>query len=186
MQIAEAQREIRSAFLGGFMGQLVSAVLWGVAAALATWGTPNQSIAFLLIAGVFIFPLTRLGLRLIGRPGRVGPGNGLYALGAQVAFVLPLSLPVVGAATLYRIEWFFPAFMIALGAHYVPFVFLYGMPMFAALAAILWAGGLTLGLWVEAPFPTGAWLTTAVLLGFAILGRQATLSEEGHDVQYRA
>lgn len=178
MHISEAQQQMRSAFLGGFMGQLVAAVLWAVAAALGTWAGTGQAIGFLMIAGVFLFPLTQLGLRLIGRPGRVGPENELYSLGAQVAFVLPLSLPVVGAAALYRVEWFFPAFMIVLGAHYVPFVFLYGMRMFAALAAILWAGGLALGLWIEAPFATGAWATALVLFVFALSGRRATLSEE--------
>jgi hypothetical protein len=178
MEISAAQREMRSAFLGGFMGQLVSAVLWSVAAALGTWGSERQSIGFLVVAGVFIFPITQLGLRLIGRPGRVGPENGLYSLGSQVAFVLPLSLPVVGAATLYRFDWFFPAFMVVLGAHYVPFVFLYGMRMFGALAALLWAGGLALGLWIEAPFAAGAWLTAIILAVFAVLGRRITLSEE--------
>jgi hypothetical protein len=178
MEIAAAQRELRSAFLGGFMGQLVSAILWGIAASLATWGSRNQAIGFLVISGTFIFPLTQLGLRMIGRPGRVGKENHLYALGAQVAFVLPLSLPVIVAATLYRVEWFFPAFMIVLGAHYVPFVFLYGMPMFALLAAILWAAGLALGLWIDAPFATGAWVTAAVLGVFALLGRRSTLAEE--------
>lgn len=178
MPISEAQREMRSAFLGGFMGQLVAALLWGVAAGLGTWGAKNQCIGFLVTAGLFIFPLTQLGLRMIGRPGRVGAENELYSLGAQVAIVLPLSLPVVGAATLYRIDWFFPAFMIVLGAHYVPFVFLYGMRMFGVLAAALWAGGLTLGLWIEAPFATGAWATTGLLLLFALLGRRIALSEE--------
>lgn len=178
MEISEAQAELRSAFLGGFMGQLVSSILWAVAAGLATWGDPNHAIIFLVVAGMFIFPATQLGLRLIGRPGRVGPDNQLYSLGAQVAFVLPLSLPVVGAATLYRAEWFFPAFMIVLGAHYVPFVFLYGMRMFATLAALLWTGGVALGLWIEAPFATGAWATALALFVFALLGRRATISEE--------
>lgn len=35
MEIADAQREMRSAFLGGFVGQLVSGVLWLVSAGLA-------------------------------------------------------------------------------------------------------------------------------------------------------
>jgi len=135
-------------------------------------------MAFLLISGVFIFPLTQLGLRAMGRPGRAQQNNTLYSLGAQVAFVLTSSLPLVGAAALYRIEWFFPAFMVALGAHYVPFMFLYGMRMFAVLAAILWASGLVLGLWVEAPFATGAWLTAAVLLVFALQGRRLVHLEE--------
>lgn len=178
MGITEAQREMRSAFLGGFMGQMVSAILWGVAAGLATWGDIRHAIAFLLISGVFIFPLTQFGLRLIGRPGKVSADNSLYALGAQVAFVLPLSLPVVGAAALYRLDWFFPAFMVVLGAHYVPFAFLYGMRLFGALAAVLWVAGLALALWIEAPFATGAWLTAVVLTAFAILGRRLTLEEE--------
>jgi hypothetical protein len=179
MRIADAQQEMRSAFLGGFMGQLVSGSLWLVSAALATWGTARQAILFLVIAGIFIFPLTQLGLRLMGRPGRVAPENPLYALGAQVAIVLPLSLPVVGAAALYRLDWFYPAFMVVLGAHYLPFVSMYGMRMFLALAAILWAAGLALGLWIDAPFATGAWFTAAVLLVFAVVGRRQALREEG-------
>ena len=178
MRIADAQREMRSAFLGGFMGQLVSGTLWLVSAALAAWVSPRQAILFLVIAGIFIFPLTQLGLRLIGRPGRVAPENTLYRLGAQVAIVLPLSLPVVGAAALYRLDWFYPAFMIVLGAHYLPFVFLYGMRMFFPLAAILWLVGLALGLWIDAPFSAGAWITALVLFVFAFAGRAAALGEE--------
>lgn len=178
MQIVDAQREMRSAFLGGFMGQSVSGTLWLVSAGLATWGTPRQAILFLVIAGMFIFPLTQLGLKAIGRAGRVGPQNGLYRLGSQIAFVLPLSLPVLYGAAMYRLDWFYPAFMVLVGAHYLPFVFLYGMPMFYALAGLLWAGGLALGLWIDAPFATGGWLTAAVLAIFAILGRQSALAEE--------
>ena len=178
MRIEDAQREMRRAFLGGFMGQLVSGAIWLVSAGLATWGTVRHAILFLVIAGAFIFPLTRLGLRVIGRSGRVAPENSLYSLGAQVALVLPLCLPVVGAAALYRLDWFYPAFMIALGAHYLPFVHLYGMRMFFPLAAILWVAGIALGLWIEAPFATGAWLTGFVLLAFAVAGRGLALAEE--------
>jgi hypothetical protein len=178
MEIATAQKEIRSAFLGGFMGQLISAVMWGISAGLGTWGTRGQAMVFLVVAGMFIFPLTQLGLRMIGRPGRVTSENTLYSLGAQVAFVLPLSLPVVGAAALYRVGWFFPAFMVVLGAHYLPFAFLYGMRMFAVLAAVLWSLGLVLGLWLDAPFATGAWISAAVLAVFAVLGRRSVLFEE--------
>lgn len=59
MDVREAQREVRKTFRGGFMGQLVSGVLWLGSAALATWGTPRQAILLLVVGGFFIFPRER-------------------------------------------------------------------------------------------------------------------------------
>jgi len=70
--------------------------------------------------------------------------NALRWLGMQVAFVLPLSMPLLLPVTRYSIGLFYPAMMILLGAHYLPFVFLYGMRVFAALAVFLLGGGLYL------------------------------------------
>jgi hypothetical protein len=178
MRIADAQREVRTVFLGGFVGQLVSTVLWTASAALATWSTPRLAITVLVIGGFFIFPATQLGLRLIGRPGRLPRENSLGELGMQVAFTLPLVLPIVGAAALYRLDWFFPAFMIALGAHYLPFVFLYGMRMFYGLAAVLVGAGFVIGRFGVGPWHTGAWLTAVVLFVFALIGRAQVVAEE--------
>ena len=141
MEVSQAQAEVRTVFRGGSVGQLVSGALWLTSAALATWSTPRNAILLLVVGGFFIFPLTQLGLRLLGGPSSLRRENPLGALGMQVAFVLPLSLPVVGAAALYRLEWFYPAFMVVLGAHYLPFVFLYGMRMFAILAGALVIAG---------------------------------------------
>ena len=171
MTVAEAQREMRSALMGGFMGQLVSALLWFATAALATWSGPRAAISLLVLAGFFIYPLTLLGLRVSGHRVSVSKGNPLNGLGMQAAFVLPLCLPVVAGAALYRLDWFFPAFMIVLGAHYLPFITLYGMRMFGVLTAILVVAGVTLALYVRMPFSTGAWFTAVVLVVFAVLGR---------------
>lgn len=179
MVVADAQREIRRGYLGGFMGQLVSGVLWTVSASLATWGSPRQAILVLVVGGVFIFPLTRLGLRLMGHTVDVSSENPLNGLAMQVAFTLPLSLPVVGAAALYEINWFYPAFMIILGAHYLPFVFLYGMRMFAVLCALLVGGGVALGLYVRSSFAAGAWVTAGALFVFALLGLLSVRREAG-------
>lgn len=178
MQIADAQREVRSAFLGGFVGQLVSAVLWAASGALAVWRSPASGMVFLVATGFFIYPLTQTGLKLLGRPGRLGADNALASLGAQVAFVLPLVLPVVGAATLHRTDWFYPAFMVALGAHYLPFVFLYGMRTFGVLAALLWGLGVVLATRSSLGFSAGAWITSLLLLVFAFVGRSVVLREE--------
>ena len=178
MHVADAQREVRTVFLGGFMGQLVSGTLWLASATLATWGTPRQAIVVLVVGGFFIFPLTQLGLRLLGHRAALSRDNPLQGLGMQVAFGLPLSLPVVGAAALYRLEWFYPAFMVVLGAHYLPFVFLYGMRMFAVLCALLVSAGLWLATRGPTAFSAGAWITGVLLLAFAFLGL-ALVSRDG-------
>ena len=179
MPVALAQRDVRRTFRGGFAGQLVSGVLWLASASVATWWSPRAAMLLLVVGGFFIFPLTVTLLRAMGHPARLAPGNPLNALGMQIAFTLPLSLPVVGAATLYREAWFYPAFMVVLGAHYLPFVFLYGMRLFGGLAGVLVSAGILLGTQVPEPFSLGAWITGGVLLVFAVLGRRTVEREEG-------
>jgi hypothetical protein len=115
MDVKDAQREIRSVYMGGFAGQLVSSVVWFLSAA---------------------------------------------------------------AATLYRFNWFYPAFMIDLGTHYLPFMFLYGMWQFGPLAAILIGSGLAIGLYKPQVFSLGGWLTVGVLLAFAFIGRMVAMREK--------
>jgi hypothetical protein len=178
MLIADAQREVRTVFRGGFMGQLVSGVLWLASAAAATYGTPRTAIILLVVGGFFIFPATTLGLRLLGGPWKLRPENPFSMLGMQVAFVLPLSLPVVGAVAWHHLDWFYPAFMVVLGAHYLPFVFLYGMPMFWVLSFGLVGAGVALAHRADGSFAGPAWITGGILLAFAVLGLLLIRREE--------
>ena len=177
MDIQDAQREVRSVYLGGFWGQLVSSIIWLVSAALGTWATPKASILAVILGGFFIFPLTQLLLRLSGRPASVSKQNAFHSLGMQVAFVLPLSMLLLFPVTLYRLNWFFPALLILLGAHYLPFATLYGMRMFLFLAAILIAAGVVIALYFPATFSLGAWIGGLALLAFACLGRSIAAAE---------
>ncbi|MGH7495405.1 MAG: DUF7010 family protein [bacterium] len=177
MSIRDAQREVRSVFLGGFAGQLVSSGVWFLSAALATWNSEVRGIYALVFGGFFIFPLTQLLLRIMGRRSALDPGNPMRQLAMQVAFTLPLNLLLVAAATVHRLNWFYPAFMIALGAHYLPFMFLYGMWQFGALAAVLVGAGLTIGLYLRDTFVLGGWFTAFALLLFAFIGRSVALRE---------
>jgi hypothetical protein len=162
---------VRSVYLGGFAGQLVSGTLWLSSAAVATWGTPRRAMALLVVGGFFIYPLTVLVLRVLGQRAALSAENPLRGLAMQVAFTVPLGLPLVLAAALHRAEWFYPAFMILVGAHYLPFVFLYGMRMFAALCGLLVGGGVLLGLYAPHSFAPGGWLAGVTMLVFAGLGR---------------
>jgi hypothetical protein len=171
MTISEAQLEIRTRFVGGFYGQLVSGTLWLMSAGLAVWRGPRASIIMLVVGGFFIFPATELLIRAIGSRTSLSSGNALRFLAMQIAFVLPLSMPLLLPVGLYRLNWFYPAMMILLGAHYLPFVFLYGMRLFAVLAAFLVGGGTLIAMYFSASFSIGAWYTGIILLAFAGLGR---------------
>ena len=178
MLVSDAQREVRRTFMGGFPGQLVSGTIWMVSAALGTWSSTWNAIVVLVVGGAFIFPLTQLLLRVMGRRAALDPANPLSALAMQIAFTIPLSLPLIGAASMNRIEWFYPAFCVVVGAHYLPFVFLYGMWTFGLLAAILIFGGTWIGLTVRGPFSIGGWFGGGVILAFAVLGLVLSAVEE--------
>jgi hypothetical protein len=128
--------------------------------------------------------MTRLLLHVMARPSSLPKGHPMNALAMQVAFVLPLSLPLVFVATAYRQNWFYPAFMIALGAHYLPFIFLYGMWQFGILAAFLIGSGMAIGLFLPSIFSLGGWSTALMLLVFAFVGRSVARSDQ-RTVRYR-
>lgn len=177
MDIQDAQREVRSVYIGGFWGQLVSSVIWLASAALGTWSTPKASILTALIAGFFIFPATQMILRLSGRPASTSRGNPFHWLGMQVAFVLPFSMLLLGPVGLYRLNWFFPALMVLVGAHYLPFATLYGMRMFLFLAGILIVEGIVIALYFPKTFGLGAWIGGLTLFVFAWIGRSTASTE---------
>lgn len=178
MDIQLSQHEMRSAFLGGFGGQLVSGIIWLISAMLSTWISPQYGMAMLFFGSMFIFPLTQLVVRMMGLPGKVSPKNKLWALGAQTAFTVPLNFLLVGAATLYREHWFFPAAMIVVGSHYLPFITLYGMKMFGVLAGLLVLLGFVLGFCGLPIFSLGGWITGCLLIAFAFAGRHIVLLEQ--------
>jgi len=116
-------------------------------------------------------------LRLSGRRASVSKGNQFHSLGRQVAFVLPFSMLLLVPVGLYNLNWFFPALLILLGAHYLPFATLYGMRMFLFLAGILIAAGDVIAQYFSATFSLGAWVGGVVLFAFAWIGRSIATSE---------
>jgi hypothetical protein len=177
MDVQDAQREVRFFYVGGFWGQLVSSLIWLVSATLGTWVSPRASILAVIIGGFFIFPLTYMLVRLSPRRGSVSADNPFTKLGMQVAFVLPLSMLLLFPVGLYRLNWFFPALMVLVGAHYLPFATLYGMRLFLFLAGVLIAAGVVIALYFPESFSLGAWIGGVTLLLFAWIGRSIAIGE---------
>lgn len=178
MQIADGQYDVRTVFAGGFAGQLVSGSVWLASAAAGTWGSVHAAILILVFGGMLIFPLTQLLLRALGRTASLPKGHPMNALAMQVAFALPLTFPLIYGVTVHHLYWFYPAFMVAVGAHYLPFVFLYGMPQFGVLSGILTTAGVLIGMYAHEPFALGGWMTGVVLVLFAFVGRGVTVAEQ--------
>ena len=95
----------------------------------------------------------------------------------QIAFTLPLSMLLLVPVTEFRLNLFYPAFLILLGAHYLPFAFLYGMRMFIPLGAILVCGGVAIALYIPGSFSVGGWMGGLVLFVSAWIGRAAVQHE---------
>jgi uncharacterized membrane protein len=67
--------------------------------------------------------------------------------------------------------------MIILGAHYLPFTFMYGMRMFIPLSAVLVVGGIVIAHFVPWSFSLGAWIAGVTLFVFAWIGRGLVQAE---------
>jgi hypothetical protein len=168
MTVPEAQRDVRLAFIGGSAGQFVSGAIWLTSAALSTFVGEREGILALFIGGMFIYPLTVLLLKLLGHSGTLARHNPLRWMPLQSVFAMTAMFPLVYVATLHNLNWFYPAFMLVVGAHYISFIPLYGMPHYAVLAATLIGAGLALVLLTPNGFSVGGWVTGLVLALFAL------------------
>ena len=177
MLVKDAQREVRTVYVGGFWGQLVSSAIWLTSAALATWVSPRAGIVELVACGFFIFPIIQLLLRLTGKPSSLTRDNPLGKLAMQIAFTLPISMLLLVPITEFHLNLFYPALMILVGAHYLPFTFLYGMRIFLPLSAILAGGCVVIALYFPGAFSLGGWISGLTLFIFAWIGRVSVLND---------
>ena len=163
MLIKEAQKELRDKYFGGALGPLISGIFWIIATLIGINVSKGAAIYALVILGAFIFPTGLLILKIQRKP-TVSHHNPLNFLAMQIAFTIPAAYPVIFAATAHNPNWFFPAMAVIVGAHYLPFIFLYGMPIYGAIAVVLIAGATWIGINCAGHFDYGGWFTAAVLL----------------------
>jgi hypothetical protein len=168
MTLEEGQREMRLAYRRGSVGQLITGLVWLGSAVMGTGVDKRLGIVALLLGGMAIFPFTELVLRWLGDRPSPSPANLLSGYALQSVFAMAALYPLVYAAALHNLNWFYPAFMLVVGAHYVSFIHLYGMWEYGALAALLVGGGVVLGLFFPNAFSLGGWVTASVLLFFAL------------------
>ena len=146
MNVAEAQCEVRRIYVGGFFGQLVSGVIWLVSSRADDLGVAarRDSCPGFRWQPVFPYAAPAPGKRS-SRLARIEqPPSGTRDGGC-----LPRSpaSAIGGGSDAASNRLVLPAMMIIVGAHYLPFSFLYGMRQFIALSALLVSAGLLIGLY---------------------------------------
>ena len=164
--LAAAQHDMRSAYLGGAPGVLVSSLAWAVAGGVATWSSPQRAMWALFVGGMFIHPVAVLCARLLGRSGRHTPGNPLAALAMATTFWMIMMLPLAYGVALLRADLFFPAMLLVIGGRYLCFQTLFGTRLYWLLGAVLALSGFGLAK-LNAPAALGGFAGALIEAVFA-------------------
>ena len=162
MTVAEAQRDLRRAYVGGGPGALVSALVWLAAGLVERSHGTATAFTVLFLGGILIFPLSTLACRTIFRRAKEAPGNplGMTALECTIAMIGGL----VAAWLFLRFEpaYVFPLAAVAVGTHYLVFKTAYGDRIFWVLGALVTTIGL-FDLFDMVPVPGGTIFAVAVI-----------------------
>jgi len=160
--------DYRHCHRGGAVYLAVEGFFWLLSAAFGAFDQIPVAILLLAIGGMFIHPVSLVVSRMVGLP-QVNEMNRLPILNTWLALMIPLGLPLVylvvsgGRTTL-----FYPAFSIIIGAHWLPFIYVYAMKSFAVLASLLVLIGIFFGFLYTDSFSACGFVSGGILLVFAI------------------
>ncbi len=159
--------EMCKTYLTAVPHTLYTGLVWLTAGLLGDLISKPIAIVFFLLGCTFIFPLGELLRKLMRAPNMISKENKLPQLFTQLAFTIPMSYPLVYLACLLDIHFFFPAFSVLIGAHYLPFVYGYGKKTFALLGALIAIAGTLTIFFFKDFFSLSAYVTACLLLAFA-------------------
>jgi hypothetical protein len=171
MEIAEAQSELRNAYVHGGPGTLISGIVWLVAAITELNTNVATGFIVLFFGGMFIFPAAKLVVQGLFRrqpESKQNPGG--------LTVVETLFPMISGLFTAWLIlpdhpEFVFSIAAISVGAHYFGFRTAYGDWTFWGLGATMCTIGLTSILFAIPPRAMVAFAIagTEVAFGFWLL-----------------
>lgn len=142
--VSELQLEMRRAFVSGYVGVLVSGIIWFVSGVAAYFASDTIAMICLFFGGMLIHPLAGAGAkRLFGAepPSKDNPLN-LLALESTALLFVGLFLAYI--ISFSNSTLFFSAMLLVIGVRYLLFQSIYGLKFFWILGALLVAVGLLL------------------------------------------
>ena len=177
MDLLIAQKDIRTSYLEGGPGVLVSGLIWLMTGLIAYWGNTQVALMVFFFGGMLIFPISVLLVKGLGREGKHQKENPLGTLALESTAILFVGLFVSFLVYTIKPFWFFPFMLLFIGLRYLTFQSLYGMKVYWGLGfAALLLGGACLVF--NSPFYLGALLggilelSTGFLISFKALQRK--------------
>ncbi len=168
MNIIDAQKEMRDAYMGGGSGVLVSGLVWLTASIVAIYTSPQTSFMVFFVGGMMIHPAGILIDKLFKRAGKHSKENPLGKLAMESTIILFIGLYL--AYFLFQTEpnWLYPIMLLMIGGRYLVFQTIYGMRIYWILGFVLIAAGF-LGLNTDQPFHVFGLIGGMIELTFSIL-----------------
>lgn len=167
--IGEAQRDMRSGYVGGAPGVLVSGLVWLAAASVAHFVSFETSMLALFVGGMLIHPVSVLLARFVLRAPAAHPKNPLSMLALQSTVMLMAGFLLAWVISHNEPGWFYPAMLLVIGSRYFTFATVYGSWAFIALGSVLVALGSLAIIVFDAPPVMMAAAGGAIEVVFALL-----------------
>lgn len=161
--------EMRKTYLTAVPHTFYTAFIWFTAGLMGDLVSRPLAIFFFLVGCTFIFPFGEFIRKVMKAPNLISKENKLPQLFTQLAFTIPLSYPLVYLACIANLNFFFPAFSVLIGAHYLPFVYGYGKKTFGLLGLLLVAVGSICIFYFPGSFSLAAYITAAFLFIFGAI-----------------
>ena len=168
MLLTDAQRDLRSVYLAGAPGIFVSGMVWLAAGLVALNRSPRAGMLALFLGGMLIHPLSVMLTKALGRSAAPAKQNTLVRMGLETVPSLIVGFALAYVASSVRLEWFFPAMLLVIGARYLAFQTLFGQRVYWLLGGVLLAAGWLLYK-LQAPFAAGAFTGAAIEVVFAMV-----------------
>lgn len=176
-ELHDQHAEYRHCSRGGAVYLAVEGLLWLLSATLGALGQIPFAILLMIVGGMLIHPIAMGVTHLVGLPEMV-EANRLPILNTYLALMIPLGLPLVFMAVAGdRTHLFYPAFSILIGAHWLPFTYVYAMKSFAIFAGVFVLTGIVFGFMLTESFSACGFVVGGVLVVFSVINLQLVRRE---------
>ena len=168
MNIKDAQKDMREAYLGGSTGVFASGIIWLISGILALSVSKQTTILVFFFGGMLIHPLGILLDKILGRSGKHQKENPLGTLALESTALLFIGLFIAYSIFLTSPGYFFPIMLLTIGGRYLIFQTIYGIRLYWLLGFVLVASGGFL-MMTKTAFYIGAISGGIIELVFALL-----------------